>query len=535
MARRSGFTGLINTMAKEAARQARLAEAERKRQQRDAERRARERQRELVRMEKEAKQRYVESRMEEADDLNEDLAARVEELRGLLAYTLTVDDRISFDSLRIKETFRPFSPPSELERPAEQPRREDSMQGLKAPGWLGKLIPGAVKRYEAKVEAAEQTYAAAMESYRVAEEERQRQMDELRRAYEQDKQAFEMKVQQRNAEVDELETDYREGEREAVIAYNTMVLERSVYPDDCPQQFRVAYAPDSQELVIDYELPTGEIVPTVAEYRYVKTKDELAEKARKAQEVKGLYQDVVSAIALRTLHEVFEADQGDVLQIVVFNGYVHTVDPATGQDITPYLVSVRATKETFGQIDLSRVEKTVCLRNLGAQVSPRPTELQAVKPVVEFDMVDKRFVEHGEILEGLEGRPNLMDLNPYEFEMLVTNLFNKMGLEAKLTRSSKDGGVDSVAYDTRPIVGGKVVIQAKRYKHPVGVSAVRDLYGTMMNEGANKGILVTTSRYGPDAYDFAKDKPIELIDGGGLLYLLEQHGTQARIILPDAG
>jgi restriction system protein len=90
-----------------------------------------------------------------------------------------------------------------------------------------------------------------------------------------------------------------------------------------------------------------------------------------------------------------------------------------------------------------------------------------------------------------------------------------------------------VAFDTRPVLGGKVVIQAKRYRNTVGVSAVRDLYGTMMNEGANKGILVTTSGYGPDAFDFAKDKPIELIDGGGLLYLLDQVGVQARIIFPE--
>jgi len=108
-----------------------------------------------------------------------------------------------------------------------------------------------------------------------------------------------------------------------------------------------------------------------------------------------------------------------------------------------------------------------------------------------------------------------------------------MGLDAKLTRSSRDGGVDCVAFDQRPILGGKVVVQAKRYKHTVGVSAVRDLFGTMMNEGANKGILVTTAGFGPDAYEFAKDKPIELIDGGGLLFLLEQNGVQARIIMPE--
>jgi restriction system protein len=54
----------------------------------------------------------------------------------------------------------------------------------------------------------------------------------------------------------------------------------------------------------------------------------------------------------------------------------------------------------------------------------------------------------------------------------------------------------------------------------------------MMNEGANKGILVTTRIYGPDAYDFCKDKPVELIDGPGLLYHLERVGVQARIIFP---
>lgn len=123
-----------------------------------------------------------------------------------------------------------------------------------------------------------------------------------------------------------------------------------------------------------------------------------------------------------------------------------------------------------------------------------------------------------------------MDLTPGEFEVLVSNLFTRMGLDTKLTQSSRDGGVDAVAFDTRPVLGGKVVIQAKRYRDTVGVSAVRDLYGTMMNEGANKGILVCTIRYGPDAYNFSKDKPIELIDGGGLPYLLREHaGTHARI------
>lgn len=55
----------------------------------------------------------------------------------------------------------------------------------------------------------------------------------------------------------------------------------------------------------------------------------------------------------------------------------------------------------------------------------------------------------------------------------------------------------------------------------------------MMNEGAAKGILVTTSGYGTSAYEFAKNKPIELLTGSNLLSMLEQYASvQAKIEFP---
>ena len=110
-----------------------------------------------------------------------------------------------------------------------------------------------------------------------------------------------------------------------------------------------------------------------------------------------------------------------------------------------------------------------------------------MRPVVEFKMVDDRFTDESDVLSDLDQRPNLMELSPSEFESLITNLFEKMGLETRQTRPSRDGGVDCVAWDTRPIMGGKVVIQAKRYKNTVGVSAVRDLFGTVHNRGPARG------------------------------------------------
>ena len=124
------------------------------------------------------------------------------------------------------------------------------------------------------------------------------------------------------------------------------------------------------------------------------------------------------------------------------------------------------------------------------------------------------------------------------FEHLVREIFEQefvsKGGEVKVTQASRDGGVDAIAFDPDPIRGGKYVIQAKRYTNTVGVAAVRDLYGTVMHEGADRGILVTTSDYGADSVGFAKDKPLTLINGAQLLSLLEKHGHRARIDLKEA-
>lgn len=86
----------------------------------------------------------------------------------------------------------------------------------------------------------------------------------------------------------------------------------------------------------------------------------------------------------------------------------------------------------------------------------------------------------------------------------------------------------------RKSVGIHIGHKLNSYTNVVGVSAVRDLYGTVMNEGATKGILVTTSNYGNDAYEFAKGKPLTLMNGANLLFLLEKHGHKAKIDLKEA-
>jgi hypothetical protein len=95
-----------------------------------------------------------------------------------------------------------------------------------------------------------------------------------------------------------------------------------------------------------------------------------------------------------------------------------------------------------------------------------------------------------------------------------------------------DGGIDCITFDPHPITGGKFIIQTKLYTRTVAPTHVRDLWGTVQHECATKGIMITTSGYGPDSYKFAAGKPINLIDGSGLLSICQEHGIPARILKP---
>jgi HJR/Mrr/RecB family endonuclease len=324
------------------------------------------------------------------------------------------------------------------------------------------------------------------------------------------------------------------GEPDGIARYVKSVLTSMRVPSGCGSDAKIAYSVASRQLVVEYELPSIKVVPAAKWYRYVETRKKLADTRRPVSQVKSLYGGAIAQLSLLCIAYTFGADTKRDVDVVVLNGVVDTVDPRSGKPVRPCLISVRVTRDTFDEIDLHHVDPLACLKHLSASVSRSPTELAPVRPVVEFSMVDPRFISETDTLSGMDGRPNLMQLTPSDFESLIQNLFTKMGLETKQTRASRDGGVDCVAYDTRPIFGGKVVIQAKRYKNTVGVSAVRDLFGTLQNEGASKGILVTTSGYGKASFEFAQNKPIELIDGGNLLYLLEEHaGIKAKIEVPD--
>ena len=531
MARRRSFTSAFAQMQREAAR----AQAAQLRAQTAARREAERAHATYLRArtadEKERKRLYLESRAAAVAAMNDDLENAVSALQNLLTASLAIDNRVRFSALK-----KPASQPPWLHSGLEQAEPAPVFESFlpPPPTGLSKVFGTGKGKHEQALASSRLAYEQAAEQHRGREETRRKALAKARADWQSAADAAVAEAARRNQEVDEFEAEYGRGDVNAVVSYCSMVLDASRYPDEFPQRFRLAYVPESRQVVVEYQMPAVAVVPAVKAYKYVKTSDAVSETARAFAQVKAVYTLVVAQLVIRTLRELFQADTAGHFDTVVFNGIVDTTDPGSGRRIQPCLVTVRTTRELFSELDLAHVEPLACLRHMSAGVSKSPAELLPVRPVLEFNMVDPRFVAESDALSELDQRPNLMDLSPTEFEALIQNLFTKMGLEARQTRPSRDGGVDCVAWDPRPIFGGKVVIQAKRYKNTVGVSAVRDLFGTLQNEGASKGILVTTSGYGQASYQFAQNKPIELIDGANLLYLLAEHTSiEAKIVPPE--
>jgi hypothetical protein len=86
---------------------------------------------------------------------------------------------------------------------------------------------------------------------------------------------------------------------------------------------------------------------------------------------------------------------------------------------------------------------------------------------------------------------------------------------------SGDEGIDLVI-ETR---GASDVVQCKRWKADVGAAVVREFYGSLMHAGARHGFIITTAKFTEAARQFARGKPITLIDGHRLLQWLGGHYT----------
>lgn len=112
---------------------------------------------------------------------------------------------------------------------------------------------------------------------------------------------------------------------------------------------------------------------------------------------------------------------------------------------------------------------------------------------------------------------DLYELSPKAFEHYVAALFRRKGYRVNVSGRSGDEGVDLEIIQPN---GKRAIAQCKRYRNTVGPDVVRELFGTMIHERVHHAFLVTTAPISEGAYEWAKDKPMTLIDGQSLARLV---------------
>jgi restriction system protein len=497
---------------------------------REAAKAERDRKRQSAADERERKKLYVEDRKAEAEDMAEDVHARLAELDGLLKAGVRDRPVLTFASLKRYDTYPAFDA-GQLGRALPPPLWE----APEPPSGLGKIFGGG-DRFQKQLDTARAAYARAVEEHTAAEAGRRRQLAGQRAAYDAAAAAFAASAAEHNVGIDQFQRDCRAGDPEAVAEFCTLVLDSSVYPEGFPHQTRAVYRPDPKEAVIEWELPLQSVIPLDRDFRYVASRDAIDALPRAEKEIKERYRTVISQVALRTIHEILVSTPGSVIELVTFYGYVSTKDPASGQPIRPLLLQVSANREVFSTFVLSDLDPVACLKRLNALVSPHPYDLEPVQPTVDFDslLTQFKFVAGMDVIAGLDSRPDLLAMNPYEFEHLVRQIFEEMGMQAWNTQAIKDDGVDAVAVNNTAVFGGMCIIQAKRYRGAVGVEAIRALAGVMEDKHATKGILITTSWVTKDGHAFAtRHGRIEIMECEHVKYLCKEHlGLDVLISLP---
>ena len=121
---------------------------------------------------------------------------------------------------------------------------------------------------------------------------------------------------------------------------------------------------------------------------------------------------------------------------------------------------------------------------------------------------------------GMADLYRLRSLSPAEFEAYTAAAFERRGWRVEIIgrEGRADGGIALMLSKD----GRRVVVQCKRYAARVGAPVVRETVGVMVHHRAHGAFVVALSGFTRAAQDWAKGKPVRLIDGNQLLRALRE-------------
>jgi restriction system protein len=157
----------------------------------------------------------------------------------------------------------------------------------------------------------------------------------------------------------------------------SLVFANSAYPADFPVEHDFEFDPATAELRLRVLVPAPDKVPSTNTYKYAKSSDEITSTSLSQKACKDRFAGAVHQVALRSVHEVFEADRRGHIKTISLEVGTETIDPATGKETYVLFVATGAERDAFLELDLANVVPTATLGHLGASLSKNPFGLVA--------------------------------------------------------------------------------------------------------------------------------------------------------------
>jgi len=351
------------------------------------------------RFEKEARASHLAAMESEVAEKNAELAQVYEEIDSLLAATLALDDYVDLQTLRASAVHPPFDradlevpipPPAAISDPPKpkltEPPPPSGFASLFGKKKHAEAVEHAQREHERALKGWRDACTAvaarrekAMEVRQRAEAKRLEVLAVERQRYQRECEAREVEAKESNLRLDSLIANLGYGTPEAIHEYVSIVLSNSVYPEHFEVSHEFEFEASTAELRLRVTVPGPEAIPEVKAYKYAKATDEIVSTALSQKECRERYAGAIHQVALRSFHEVFEADRRGLIRTVSLEVGAQATDPATGRPAWLPFVVAAAERGSFLHFELAAVVPALTLSKLGAAVSKNPYALVAAE------------------------------------------------------------------------------------------------------------------------------------------------------------
>lgn len=193
-------------------------------------------------------------------------------------------------------------------------------------------------------------------------------------------------------------------------------------------------------------------------------------------------------------------------------------------DPTPFLLQCN---DKYGETGLRMAMEQIEVTNRGITLNPhsigRATEWQdAIELRKLFEgsndtpengkFIDQRFIDYLS-----HNHDRLPEMHWRKFEELAAEFFHREGFKVELGPGRNDDGVDVRVWvpDSAPTDKPLCLVQCKRQQSKIEKVVIKGLYADVQYEGAEYGVVVTTSELSPGARTTIQSRgyPIQEIEG----------------------